>query len=95
MGKRWQVEVEVKDILVSGKCPAGYKVGDVFVSRGGGPPDGLCWLAANAISPIVTALAWGGNFPWHDRPGWARACCPDADNPVIFEIRRGKETEPK
>jgi len=34
---------------------------------------------------------YGGAFPWESDPDVARAACPDADNPVVFELRRLRE----
>jgi len=42
---------------------------------------------------ISSALRFGGQVPWEDEPGQARACCLDHNNPVVFEIRRIKPDE--
>ena len=70
-----------------GTCGAGHEVGQEWVI-GGKTPDGICLSAFNAISPAVRVLMFGGAFPWSSDPDVATAACPDAANPVVFELRR-------
>lgn len=80
------IEVEVVSILEKGKCPFGLKIGDTFQFDEKTPP-GICHWAYLVILPFATALRFGGNIPWEDK-GVCRVCCPDPNNPVVFEIRR-------
>jgi uncharacterized repeat protein (TIGR04076 family) len=62
------------------------QVGDVF--RSDREIGAVCPWAANVLLPLTASLRFGGNIPWEKEPGLARACCPDPDNSVVFEIRR-------
>ena len=81
-------EVLVKVISQKGTCFLGHKVGDEWLIKDR-TPEGICLAAYNAIYPNALALICGGAFPWEeiDRDG-TKAACPDADNPVVFELRR-------
>jgi uncharacterized repeat protein (TIGR04076 family) len=80
------IEVTVVKILEKGVCPFGFKKGDTF-SFDEKTPGGICNWAYLVILPFATALRFGGNIPWEEQ-GICRVCCPDPNNPVIFEIRR-------
>lgn len=83
-GKR--VRVEVVKIMGAGKCSSDlHKVGQTWVVSDAVVPQGMCGFAYGAISPFVTALRFGGRFPWKEDPV-ATVCCPDADNPVVFRL---------
>jgi uncharacterized repeat protein (TIGR04076 family) len=69
-------------------CPY-HKVGDVFLSEGGGKPEGLCEEAWAAFGKYAFALASGGEGFW---PEWIEkrhisinSCC-DGLRPVIFKL---------
>jgi uncharacterized repeat protein (TIGR04076 family) len=79
------VRIEVTKILVGGECPVGIKVGDAWTVSDGIVPAGMCAAAWNSIQPYVVALRCGGAFPWSGETRMS-ACCPDADNPVVFEL---------
>ena len=80
-------DVKVKVISEKGSCAIGHKVGDEFViSRT--TPEGICLSAFNAFFPTVRTLMFGGTLPWSQDPDAATAACPDAANPVVFEMRR-------
>ena len=79
------VRVEIVEIMGSGKCPSGFKVGRTWTVSDGLCPDGMCAWAFNAILPFITTLRFNGRFPWSEEPK-ARVCCPDADNPVVFHL---------
>lgn len=80
-------EVIARVISQKGTCSAGHRVGDEFVI-GERTPAGMCTWAFYTLFPFAEALAFGGSFPWEDDPGKAVACCPDSENPVVFELRR-------
>ena len=81
-------EIRIKVISQKGSCAAGHKVGDEWILPAGKTPEGIC-LPAFAISyPNIRTLSFGGTFPWEKDKGATTACCPDAANPVVFEIRR-------
>ena len=68
-----------------------YKEGQEFiVDENGDMPEGFCHWAWNDIYKVVTALMYGGNFPWLKEKGTMVSCCTDGFRPVIFELRRIK-----
>lgn len=63
------------------------KVGQVFISRGGGCPQGLCGEAWGSMRSFVEELArGGGNFfdGWMKDPHTALISCNDGFRPVSF-----------
>jgi uncharacterized repeat protein (TIGR04076 family) len=34
---------------------------------------------------------FGGRLPWSEDPDTAIVACPDAENPLVFELRRIRE----
>ncbi len=85
MSQAYDVQVEV--ISVKGECSAGHKVGERFLI-GDHTPAGLCTFAYSSLNPFITTLRFGGSFPWSEDPGVCRPGCPDADNVVVFELKR-------
>jgi uncharacterized repeat protein (TIGR04076 family) len=71
-----------------GSCSAGHNVGDQF-AIGQTTPAGLCSWAFTSLFPFAEVLEFGGSFPWEKDPDKATVACPDRDNPVVFELRRG------
>ena len=82
--------VRVKVISQKGHCEAGHKVGDEWLV-GEKTPQGMCIFAFASLLPFMTPLMFGGSFPWEKDPDVTTAACPDADNPVVFELRRLRE----
>jgi len=82
--------VRVKVISQKGHCEAGHKVGDEWVA-GEKTPEGLCIFALGSLLPFLTPLMYGGSFPWEKDPDVSTVACPDAENPVVFEIRRVRD----
>ncbi len=81
--------VKIKVISQKGTCGAGHKVGDEF-DCSGNTPGGICIFAFNALMPFLLPLMFGGIFPWSGNPDKIEAVCPDALNPVVFELQRIK-----
>lgn len=83
-----KIEITIKEILGNGTCPLGHEVGETF----NWPDDTgkMCPHAVYVVYPAVDVLRFGGVFPWEDDPDMTRICCPDPNNPVVFEIRRIK-----
>ena len=79
------VRIEIIEIMGSGECPSGFEIGHTWVVSDGLCPEGMCAWAFNAILPFITTLRFDGRFPWCEEP-LARACCPDAENPVVFQL---------
>ncbi|MDY6917204.1 MAG: TIGR04076 family protein [Chloroflexota bacterium] len=82
--------VVARVIQQKGTCEAGHKVGDEFVI-GQKTPAGMCSWAFFALFPFAEVLEFGGSFPWEEDPDKAVAQCPDAANPVVFEVRREED----
>ncbi len=79
--------VAVKVISQKGHCGAEHKVGEEWV-MGQKTPEGLCIAAFNAMLPSARVFMFGGNFPWATNPDVVTVACPDAENPVVFELKR-------
>lgn len=71
-----------------GHCAAGHQVGDEVVFEGQTVQGKICFSALCSFLPKVFAMRYGAEFPWLDDPDVATHACPDAWNPVVFEIRR-------
>ncbi len=80
-------DVIAKVVSQKGTCAAEHKVGDQWVI-GSKTAEGICLSAFNALFPSLRVLRFGGSFPWSSDPDVATAACPDAQNPVVFELRR-------
>lgn len=80
-------DVAVKVVSQKGTCAHEHKVGDEWVITGK-TPEGICLSAFHTLFPNIRTLMFGGLFPWSTDPDEATAACPDAANPVVFEIRR-------
>jgi uncharacterized repeat protein (TIGR04076 family) len=48
----------------------------------------MCSWAFYTLYPFAQVLQFGGSFPWEPDAAVSRVACPDADNPVVFELRR-------
>ena len=80
--------IVAKVIKQEGHCAAGHRVGDE-VSFGGLTINGkVCIHALYSFLPKVFAMRYGATFPWLEDPDVSTHACPDAKNPVVFEIRR-------
>lgn len=86
-------KVEHKDLIAVYENPIEHacdvKVGDVFVSRGGEMPEGMCESAWGSVKKFVQELANdGGNFydGWMKNPHSAMISCNDGFRPVSFYI---------
>ena len=80
-------DVLVKVISQKGTCDAEHKVGDEWVITDK-VPAGICFDALDSISAPVKVLMFGGSFDWEADPDVAIVACPDAHNPLVFELRR-------
>ncbi len=83
--------VVARVIRQEGHCAAGHKVGDEVVFDGLTVRGQICISALYSILPKVFAMRYGAQFPWLEDPDVATHACPDAWNPVVFEIRRVRE----
>ena len=80
------VVVKVKSI--KGTCGLGHKVGDVVTITESGIDGNICIHALYSMLPAVFAMMFEARFPWLKDPDTKTHACPDAANPVVFEITR-------
>ncbi|MBI4304642.1 MAG: TIGR04076 family protein [Chloroflexi bacterium] len=80
-------DIIAKVVSQKGTCSAGHKVGNEF-PVGEHTPPGMCAWTFYTLFPFVKVLQFGGSFPWEEDPNRATVACPDAENPVVFELRR-------
>ncbi len=85
MAERYDVALKV--VSQKGTCGAEHKVGDEWVI-GRKTPEGMCLSAFNTLLPYTRVLMFGGALPWETDPDVTTAACPDAKNPVVFELKR-------
>ena len=81
----YRVKIEV--ISQTGDCANGHKVGDAWIA-GHVTPGGICIAAFNAMCPQLNILEFGGSYPWKADKDVVQAACPDATNPVVFQLTR-------
>ena len=81
-------EIVARVIRQEGHCAAGHQVGDEIVFDGQTVNGKVCISALYSFLPKVYAMRYGATFPWLDDPDVSTHACPDAWNPVVFEIRR-------
>lgn len=78
-------------IKQEGYCVAGHQVGDEVVFDGDTVQGMVCIHALYSFLPKVFAMRFGSDFPWLEDRDVATHACPDAWNPVVFEIQRVRE----
>jgi len=82
----FDVVVTVKS--VKGTCAFGCKVGDKVVFDGRSVKGDVCYSALMTMLPKVYALRYSAEFPWAKSKDAITNACPDAENPVVYEIKR-------
>ena len=80
-------DIRIKVVSQKGFCARGHVVGDEFMLSQT-TPEGLCPSAFNSLFPFAQTLRFGGSFPWEKNPDLTEIACPDAKNPVTFELYR-------
>jgi uncharacterized repeat protein (TIGR04076 family) len=80
--------IEVTVINQKGKCAFGHKVGDKIIFDGKSVKGDICYSALTVLLPKIYAMRYGVEFPWSQNKDVVSNACPDADNPVVFKIRR-------
>ena len=85
-------DIKLKVIKQEGTCSAGHEVGDeISISFERNEIIGkVCLHALYSILPKVFAMAYGAEFPWLEKPDISTHACPDAWNPLTYEVRRIK-----
>jgi len=82
--------ITAKVISQKGTCGMGHKVGDTISFSEKGINGPICIHALYAILPKIFAMMYDARFPWLEDPDVSTSACPDAANPVVFEISRKK-----
>ena len=82
--------VTAKVINQEGTCGLGHKVGDEVHFTEDGVQGKICIHALYSFLPKVFAMMYDSQFPWLEDPDVSTSACPDAKNPVVFEISRKK-----
>jgi uncharacterized repeat protein (TIGR04076 family) len=82
----YKITAKVKS--VQGHCSFGHQVGDEIVFDGETVQGRVCISALYSFIPKVFAMHYGVNFPWLKDANLSTHACPDAYNPVVFEIVR-------
>ena len=81
--------VEAKVISQKGNCQFGHQVNDMVAFDGETIQGRICLSALYSFLPKVFAMRYGADFPWlKENTDVSTHACPDAYNPVVFEIRR-------
>ncbi|MFX0174090.1 MAG: TIGR04076 family protein [Candidatus Hodarchaeota archaeon] len=86
-------DIKLKVLKQEGHCTAGHKIGDeVFISFEKNEIKGkICLHTLYSFLPKVYAMAYGAEYPWLEDPDVSTHACPDAWNPLVYEIRRMKK----
>ena len=84
-------KVVARVISQKGTCGFGHKVGDTVVFDGETVQGRVCLSALYSFLPKVFDMRYGADFPWLKDRDVSTHACPDACNPVVFEIRRVRE----
>lgn len=83
--------IQVKVKSQKGTCGLGHKVGDVASITESGIDGKICIHALYSMLPAVFAMMYEARFPWLEDPDTKTHACPDAYNPLVFEIKRIRE----
>jgi uncharacterized repeat protein (TIGR04076 family) len=86
-----EYKVQLTVIDQRGTCGFGHKVGDVITFTERGIEGEICFSALYSVLPKVMAMRYGAEFPWLEDRDVATHACPDAYNPLVFEVRRIRE----
>ncbi|MHA1222126.1 MAG: TIGR04076 family protein [Candidatus Heimdallarchaeaceae archaeon] len=88
MSKKVILEV----VSQKGHCAAGHQVGDEisFDFDTNEISGKICLHALYSVLPKIFAMAYGADFPWLEDKDLSTHACPDAYNPVVFQVKREK-----
>jgi uncharacterized repeat protein (TIGR04076 family) len=84
--------VRAKVISIKGTCDQGHKIGDVATFTENGVEGKICIHALYSMLPAVFAMLYDVQFPWLANPETKTHACPDAANPLVFEISKVRES---
>jgi uncharacterized repeat protein (TIGR04076 family) len=83
-------KIILKVIKQEGHCVAGHEVGDeiVFDFDTNEIKGKICLHALYSVLPKIYAMAYGAEFPWLEDRDISTHACPDAFNPVVYQVIR-------
>jgi uncharacterized repeat protein (TIGR04076 family) len=85
------IAVTAKVLSKKGTCGF-HEVGDKVKFTESGVEGKICIHALYSMLPAVFAMMFDAQFPWlRENPDKKTHACPDAFNPVVFEIERVRE----
>jgi uncharacterized repeat protein (TIGR04076 family) len=85
------IAVTAKVLSKKGTCGF-HEVGDTVKFTESGVEGKICIHALYSMLPAVFAMMFDAQFPWlRENPDKKTHACPDAYNPVVFEIERLRE----
>ncbi len=76
--------------VIKGSC-ALQKIGDVTEFSESEVKGKICIHALYSMMPAVFAMLFDAQFPWLKDKDTKTHACPDANNPVVFEITKIRE----
>ncbi len=88
-------DIKLKVVKQEGNCVAGHEIGnEILISFEKNEIQGkICLHALYSVLPKVYAMAYGAEFPWLEDPDVSTHACPDAWNPLVYEVRRIKKEQ--
>lgn len=75
-----------------GNCALGHQAGDIVTFTETAIKGKICIHALYSMLPAVFAMMYEAHFPWLKDSDTKTHACPDANNPVVFEIARIRES---
>jgi uncharacterized repeat protein (TIGR04076 family) len=82
----WQILCRV--VKQEGTCHAGHKIGDEVLFTGDEVKGKICISAMYSMLPKIYAMMYNANLPWLKDQCVATHACPDAFNPLWYELHR-------
>lgn len=83
--------VHAQVISKKGTCEY-HEVGDMVKFTETGVEGKICIHALYSILPKIFAMMFEAQFPWLENPDVSTHACPDAYNPVVFQVKRIRGT---
>lgn len=87
----WDILCRV--IRVEGVCASGHKVGDEVLVKSNEVVGKICFSALYSMIPKIYAMRYNARLPWLENQCVATHACPDAKNPVVFEVVRTEQAK--
>ena len=84
---KYKLEIEVVDILGTGECSIGQKIGETYQY----PEDRgkMCTSSFHALYPWILVMISGGSFSWFEDEGHSmKLGCSDHVHQVVYKLKR-------